>query len=178
MRTWIVIGALAVASPAVAQPAAPATTTPPPELIAAAKAQTGTYRCKGHMVVEDRGTAVKKRPVSARLAIKLDLDGRWLVWRLKQDKTKLSKHPLGYIIYRSFDAAAGTWRAVQLDSTGGRAELTAADGATWTGTLVSRGTTVGIRDHQELANGVLRLWGEYEIDAGVFEPGYDVTCRR
>lgn len=174
MRTWILIGALVAASPAVAQPAAPATTTPPPELIAAAKAQVGTYRCKGHVVID----AEHKRAVSAKLVVGLDLDGRWLVWRLKQDRSKTAKHPLGYIIYRSFDAAAATWRAVQLDSTGGRAELTAADGASWTGNLVSRGTTVGIRDHQELANGVLHLWGEYELDPGVFEPGYDVTCRR
>jgi hypothetical protein len=164
----IVIGILLAGGVAAAEP--------PAALVDAAKAQVGTYRCKG--TVADDDAAGGKRAVAATLTITADLDGQWLVWRLAQTKpVPRGKRPMQYVIHRRVDAD-GTWHAVQVDSTGGRAELTAKDGATWDGTLVAGAVTVAIRDHQEVAGRTIHLWGEYELEPGTFDAGYDVTCKR
>jgi hypothetical protein len=170
MRSSLVVALALAGAPAVAaaQPAAP-----PAALTAAAKAQVGTYRCKGHHLDGD-----DRRPVASKLKVTADLDGQWLVWRLTQTRTSVPKRkPLQFLIHRRV-AADGTWHAVQVDSTGGRAELTAPDGANWSGTLVAGTVKVAIRDHQEINGKTIRLWGEYEVEPGMFEPGYDVTCKR
>lgn|SRR5690349_10568678 len=149
---------------------------PPAALIDAAKAQVGTYRCKG--TVADDDAAGGKRAVAATLTVTADLDGQWLVWRLAQRKpVPRGARPMQYVIHRRVDAD-GTWHAVQVDSTGGRAELTSTDGATWDGTLVAGAVTVAIRDHQDVAGKTVHLWGEYELERGMFDAGYDVTCKR
>lgn len=159
--------ALALPAAAAAQPAAP------DALVTAAKAQVGRYTCKGDHIDGDQ-----RRPVASKLTITADLDGQWLVWRLAQTKTSTrQRKPLSFLIYRRVDEQ-GTWHAVQVDSTGGRAELTATDGTTWNGTLTAGAVKVAIRDHQEVTGKTIHIWGEYEVEPGVFEAGYDVTCRR
>lgn len=165
MRAFVIVGVLLFGGVASAEP--------PAALVDAAKAQVGTYRCKG-TVPDGDGT----RAVTAKLTVTADLDGQWLVWRLVQGKpVGKGKRPMQYVIHRRVDAD-GTWHAVQVDSTGGRAELTSTDGATWDGTLVAGTVKVAIRDHQELAGRTLHLWGEYELEPGTFDAGYDVTCKR
>ena len=148
-----------------------------PELIAAQRAQIGSYRCRGNVVAN----VDEKRKVTGKLVVSAALDGRWLVWRLDPGRGPKSK-PVRYVIYRSFDAATKTWNATQLDTVGGRAELSAPDAAdgklTWTGTYFYRGMQVQIRDHQEPVAGGFRLWGEYETEPGLFLTSYDVTCKK
>lgn len=168
-----VLGLVLIAAPVAAQPTKEAA----PELVTAARAQTGTYRCRGEVTAN----VDEKRKVTGTLTITTELDGRWLVWRLVPGRGPKSK-PIRYTIYRSFDASARTWNALQLDSTGGRAELTAPasdDGKlNWDGTLYYRGMKVAIRDHQEPVRGGLRLWGEYETEPGLYLASYDVTCKK
>jgi hypothetical protein len=143
-------------------------------LAAAAKAQVGKYRCTGEVAEGDT-----KRKVTSKLVVTRDKAANKLVWKLTQTGKPRpgNKQLMAFVIEREV-AADGTWRAVQTDNTGGKAELTAPDGAHWSGTLVWKNVKVAIRDHQEQIGKSLHLWGEYEIEAGVFEPSYDVTCKR
>ena len=151
-------------------PPPPPPTPPPVEVTTLAKQVAGTYACKGVMFVGNGASM----PLSAKLSIKTALGGTWLAESLDGGGFSVDD-------YRTFDAVAKQWTRIQMTSTSGHAVSTSlgdTNGSwTWDGTQSSPRGTQQVRDHEEVGNRQLTIWGEVLLGGG-WQKGYELTCKR
>jgi hypothetical protein len=161
-----------------AKPAEPAAAEPPmpqpaPELAAAAKASSGTWRCKGNVYGPD-GTA---RPSTGVSKTKVDLDKFWITTSFAETT---GKNKFKFTTYRTFDPASKKWTSIMVDNWGGYQVSTSTDGVTWEGTSNSPMGVVKAKDTETLVSPKEQhLVGQYSKDNGkTWVNGYDVTCKK
>ncbi|MGE0867812.1 MAG: DUF1579 family protein [Kofleriaceae bacterium] len=99
-----------------ARPAAPAKPAPdmpkpPPELVAAAKAMAGTWRCTGNTM--DMGG--QPAAMTATMKSRADLDGFWIH---DSFDGKLGKMKLKLEAFSTYDASSKKWRRVMISNEG------------------------------------------------------------
>jgi hypothetical protein len=153
-----------------AEPPKPA---PAPELVAAAKAQVGTWRCAGNVFGPDGAP----RATKAVLKTKVDLDKFWLQSSFAETA---GKNKFKFTSYRTFDAASKKWSSVMLDNWGGYAVSTSSDGVAWEGTSHSPMGTMKAKDTETVVSPrEVKMAGQYSSDNGkTWVPGYDLTCKK
>ncbi|MCE9579072.1 MAG: hypothetical protein K8W52_38475 [Deltaproteobacteria bacterium] len=159
------------------------TPVPAPEVVAAAKAMKGTWRCRGFLSQPDGSSS----PTTGTMKIAADLDGFWLTSDYTEAKTRAKTpggpHPTHVRMSRTFDAGTRTWTAITLANNGGNQVQTSTDLAspmTWTGTLAMGGVKVATRDHEEYdaKTRVNHIWGEFSLDGKSFLKTYDLRCQK
>ena len=163
-------------APGEPNPAAPPAPAPPPELLAAAKAATGAWKCKGTVFNPD-GTS---RPTTGIIKTKLDLDKFWLQSSFAESTGKMKYK---FTSYRTFDAASKKWTQVMLDNWGGYQVSTSMGPAdnviTWEGQTVSMMGTMKAKDTETLTSPKeTKMAGQYSKDGKTWVNGYDVTCTK
>ena len=135
-----------------------------------AKSRTGTWTCKGNTQNGDGSS----QPWQAKLVVKLDVDNAWLQLTFTSDKSQTMR-------YRSYDAAAGRWTQVEMQSTSAYVEATSPgeqNGAwAWTGMLTSPSGSYQVIEHEQLDGKTLKLWGEMML-GGKWQKAYEGTCGR
>lgn len=159
----------------------PARPTPPPELLAAAKAAKGTWRCKGEEFGPD-GTAMK---ATATIKNTLDLDKMWIKGTLTMPKKKGQKRGMKWTSYRTYSPTEKKWTMIGVDNMGGWSKgwSTGPDAAgkvTWEIEGNMGGTVVKGRDYEEpgAKKNQMHFWGEYAMDGKTYVKAYDVICRK
>jgi hypothetical protein len=167
------------ADPAAGMPAQP---TPPPELLAAAKASKGTWFCTGEGFGPD-GTAMKMK---ATMKMALDLDKMWIKGTLSMPKQKGQKRGMKFTSYRTYSAMEKKWHQVAVDNEGGWSKgwSTGPDAAgkvTWEVEGNMAGMAVKMRDYEEpgAKKGQMHFWGEWmNPETKQYVKAYDVTCKK
>jgi hypothetical protein len=155
---------------------------PAPELVAAVKAQKGTWFCTGQEFGPD-GVAMKTK---ATMRNTVDLDKMWIKSALTIPKKKGQKRATKYTSYKTFDAVTKKWSSVSVDNSGGwsKAWSTGPDAAgktTWEVEGNMGAMTFKGRDYEEpgAKKGTIHVWGEWSPDGGKnYVKAYDVTCRK
>jgi hypothetical protein len=152
---------------------------PPPRIVVApdiaklGKTLAGSYSSKG---VSLRGDG-SSTPLEAKLVIKLDLDGAWIVESLGETKVGGIK----FEDYRTFDMTAKQWTKIQLASTSGHvisSSLGEKDGTwTWEGSATSPNGTLQVRDYEQIGAKQIKVWGEAML-SGTWQKLYEATCKR
>lgn len=167
----------------VADPAQmPAQPTPPPELLAAAKASKGTWYCKGDEFGPD-GVAVKAKATMKNV---LDLDKMWIKGTLSMPKKKGQKRGMKFTSYKTYSPMEKKWHTVAVDNMGGWSKgwSTGPDAAgkvTWEIEGNMMGMTVKARDYEEpgAKKNQMHFWGEWSQDGGKnYVKAYDVICTK
>jgi hypothetical protein len=160
-------------APGEPNPAEPPKPAPAPELVAAAKAQVGTWRCAGNVFGPDGAP----RATKAVLKTKVDLDKFWLQSSFAETA---GKNKFKFTSYRTFDAASKKWSSVMLDNWGGYAVSTSSDGVAWEGTSHSPMGTMKAKDTETVVSPrEVKMAGQYSSDNGkTWVPGYDLTCKK
>jgi hypothetical protein len=166
----------------VADPAMPEKPTPPPELLALAKAQKGNWSCKGEMMKADGSTYKAKMKV----ANKLDLGSMWIKSDVTEAKSKSTKYPFKFTSYTTFNATESKWYRYMVDNWGGvgRGWSTGPDAAgktTWEMEMTGSMGTSKFRDYEEpgAKKKQIHMWGEMSPDGGKsWVKVYDTTCTK
>jgi hypothetical protein len=160
--------------PPAAQPAMP---TPSAEVAAAVKANTGTWKCTGKVMMPD-GTSMDMK---ATMKAKFALDRFWAQMSFAETK----KNGYKFESYRTFDGKK--WHDITVDNMGG-SSVSSSDGpkdgkTTWTGT--SRDPMMGehqVKHHEEAVGTTgkeMKVWGEYSMDKGkTWKTGYEAVCKK
>ncbi len=157
------------------RPTTPITAAAPSAQIAAVGNKlAGSYKCKGVSFKGDGSSS----PLTAKLAIKLDLDNAWIQAQMAED----APGTMRLTDYRTFDEIAKQWTRIQMLATSGHVESTSLgekDGKwTWTGTAISPTGSIQTRDYeQQIDPKQLKLWGEALL-SGTWTKSYLVTCTR
>jgi hypothetical protein len=146
---------------------------PAPELVAAAKAQVGTWRCAGNVFGPDGAP----RATKAVLKTKVDLDKFWLQSSFAETA---GKNKFKFTSYRTFDAASKKWSSVMVDNWGGYAVTTSSDGTAWEGTSHSPMGVMKSKDTETVVSArEVKMAGQYSSDNGkTWVPGYDMVCKK
>lgn len=162
-----------------AKPAPPAPPAPPvmptasPEVAAAVKAWTGTWKCNGQAFMPDGSAA----PMKATLKTKFALDKFWA----QTSFSELKKNGYKFESYRTFDGKK--WHSVMVDNMGAQ-EVTWSEGpkegkSTWEGSSRSFMGDTKVRHFEEAAGKEMKMWGEFSMDKGkTWTKGYEATCKR
>jgi hypothetical protein len=169
------------------KPAPPATQmpdkpTPPPELLAAAKAMKGTLTCKGDMMGPDGNSAYKTK---LTFKSKLDLGNMWIKTDAAEAKSKATKYPFKFTAYTTY-GADGKWHRYMVDNWGGigvgvSSGPDAAGKQTWELDMNGMMGPSKFRDHMEPGEKkkTIHSWGEMSADGGkTWVKVYDTICTK
>ena len=161
---------------------APAMPDPPAEMVAAAKAMRGTWRCTGEMFDNPDGTG-RKTKFTVKVAV--DLDKFWLRANFAEAKQKGLKYPFKFTSYKTYSAADSKWHQVMVDnwggiSTGWSTGPDAAGKTTWELDMSMMGQTVKFRDYEEpgAKKRQIHMWGEMTENGKEWKKVYDSTCTK
>ena len=155
--------------------------TPAPELVAAAKAMKGKWKCSGNMTMPDGSSRASVSTMKAGV----DLDKMWITMEMVEKKSKTNPNPMHMKMFRSYNAASKTWTSLMMDNMGysGRETSTDVMGGkmTFTGTTEMDGKSMMMKDMEEpdAATKAIHVWGEFSMDKGkTWMKGYDISCKR
>jgi hypothetical protein len=165
-------------------PAAPAQPDPAPEVLAAIKAQRGTWRCTGEMFDDPVNPSVGRK-TKFTIKVNADLDKFWVKSDFAEAKTKLRKYPFKFTMYKTYSAVDSKWHSVMVDNWGGTATgwSTGPDAAgktVWEMDMTMMGQTVKFRDYEEpgAKKRQVHMWGEMSMDGKEWKKSYDSTCKK
>ena len=175
-------GAAAVVAPPPKTPPPMPEMKPAPEVAEAAKAMSGSYKCKGNVMNPDGSS----KPSLGSLKISADMDGYYLLVDLAQQKTKENPTPFKAHMFRTYDPSSKTWSMVMIATAPGAPIVATTTDAmsgpvTWTSTGAMMGQKFTEKSHEEFdaKSKSLHMWGEYSMDGGkTFLKDYDTTCKK
>jgi hypothetical protein len=166
------------AKPADAKAPAMAEMKPPQELTDAAKAATGTWKCKGQGM--DR--TMKMTDMTGSMKVKLAVDNWWMHASFD---ARMGKEPFHFESYTTFDAGSKKWKRVMVESGGGWATGESAgtkDSKTdWDVVMRTPMGELMFRDHEDMSDikAGLKNWGEMSMDKGrTWTKVYEMTCKK
>ena len=146
-----------------------------PEIAALAKTASGTWKCKGMMMLPN-GSSV---PMLSTMKIKLELDGFWLHGTMVQ----AGKGGFKFEAMTTYDANTKTWHRLQGDNMGSQ-EVATSEGfkdgkIVWNATSRNAWGVALARHYDENVGKTVKMWGEYSADKGkTWVKAYESTCSK
>ncbi|MBC7975248.1 MAG: hypothetical protein H7138_09700 [Myxococcales bacterium] len=150
----------------------------PQEIADAAKAEVGSWNCKGQSM--DRAMAMI--PIIGKMKTTISADKWWLQTTFD---TKMGKEPYHFDSYTTYDAAAKKWKRLMVQSGGswltGESAGMKDNKIVWDMTSHSPMGDGMFRDYEDLTDpkAGVKMWGEFSMDKGkTWTKVYEVACKK